>query len=139
MLYRVKADGNCLYHACSFTIIGKEDLSSVLRALCSMELYLYADYYASHPHFKSLAEEEQNTSLSDLFFLQSLSFESSDQFDKKLSNHSDCVRKEALRNCNIGRWCPFVCIMALSRMYCHDPSLLSSPIHKISLLLLYVM
>ena len=116
LLYRVKADGHCLYNACSFAIIGKEGLSSVLRALCSMELYLYADYYASHPHFKSLAEKEQNTSLSDLFFLQSLSFDASDQFDKKLSNHSDFVRKEALRNCNSGRWCPFVCIMALSNV-----------------------
>ena len=116
MLYRVKADGHCLYNACSFAIIGKEGLSSVLRALCSMELYLYADYYASHPHFKSLAEKEQNTSLSDLFFLQSLSFDASDQCDKKLSNHSDFVRKEALRNCNSGRWCPFVCIMALSNV-----------------------
>ena len=101
MLYRVTADGNCLYNACSFAIIGKEDPSSALRALCSMELYLYADYYASHSHFKSLAEKEQDTSLSDLFFLQSLSFHASDQFDKKLNNHSNCVRKEALRNCNI--------------------------------------
>ena len=47
-LTRVSADGNCLYNSASVVVNGSENLSLTLRALTSIELFLYAEYYASH-------------------------------------------------------------------------------------------
>ena len=103
-----------MYNACAFAITGKEDLSPVLRALTSLEMYLYTDFYASHPHFMCLLSNEQASNLSELMFFRSLSFDASDGFSKTDRNYSQCVKQEALNNCENGRWSPFICIMALS-------------------------
>ena len=56
-------------------------------------------------------------------FSHSLTFESSDLFDKRIQNYSDSIRLEALLNCQHRRWSPFICMMALS-------SVLRLPIHS---------
>ena len=69
--------------------------------------------YPNH-NYRVWQKKSKEGNLSYLPILQALSFHENDLFDKILSNRSYCVRKQALRNCDIGRWCPFVCDMALS-------------------------
>ena len=62
-MFRVTADGNCLYRACSLAVTGNEDAHILLRALTSIELYCYADYYAAHPHAVSALAKEKSGNL----------------------------------------------------------------------------
>ena len=111
---RVTADGNCLYRACSLAVSGSEDSYILLRALTSAELYCHADYYAAHPHFVSSLAKEKTANVMEAMFCISLSHEATDLLPDSSKNCSDCVRLEALRNCQDKRWSPFMCLMALS-------------------------
>ena len=108
----VAADGNCLYHACSTAVAGNDKLSSLLRALTSAELYLYPEFYASHPTFIHLTKQI-NRPLESVFSC-SLIFEAVDIIKKDLQNYSECVRFEALKNSGNKRWCSFICMLAVS-------------------------
>ena len=105
-----------MYNACSLAISGKEDMSHLLRALTSAELYLYSEFYASHPHFATLLASERSSALLETFFSHSISHEASDLLTGFFKNYADCVKHEALKNCQDRRWSPFICIMALSNV-----------------------
>ena len=47
-LARTSADDNCLYNACSLALADDESLAMCLRCLTSIELFMNAEYYASH-------------------------------------------------------------------------------------------
>jgi len=48
------------------------------------------------------------------FFQLSHTFEVSDLFNPAQSNYTQLVKFEALKNCQVKRWSPFVCLMALA-------------------------
>ena len=54
---RTTADGNCLFNACCLALVGEESVSSCLRCLTSIELYINADFYASHQTIKECHAE----------------------------------------------------------------------------------
>ena len=93
---------------------GSESSCHLQRALCSAELYLYTEFYTSHPHFISILKNEKNSACPESIFLQSITFEASDIFNKSLSNYHDCLKLEALKNCTNRRWSPFICLMAMA-------------------------
>ena len=45
---------NFLLNACSVALIGDESFASWLRNLISIEFYLNAEYYYSHPHIEKV-------------------------------------------------------------------------------------
>ena len=46
------ADGNCMLSSLSILLVGHNGLVDKLRVLCSLELYLNNEFYASHPFFE---------------------------------------------------------------------------------------
>ncbi|XP_065680971.1 uncharacterized protein LOC101239593 isoform X2 [Hydra vulgaris] len=46
---RTSPNGNCLFNACSISLIGNESLSEYLRCLTSIELYTNVGFYLNHP------------------------------------------------------------------------------------------
>ncbi|XP_065069047.1 uncharacterized protein LOC135694297 isoform X2 [Rhopilema esculentum] len=123
-LARVSGDGNCLYNAASVAITGQEELSPTLRALTSAELYLNATYYASHPHFVSLLATDKTPGLIGRFFQLSHSFEVSDLATSNHFEFTQSAKVEALKNCQVKRWSPFICLLALA-------SVIGIPIHSL--------
>jgi len=103
-----------LYKAVSVAVNGDESLSATLRSLTSAELYLNAYCYASHPHFITLLATEKALGLIGRLFQLSQTFEVSDLFNPGQSNYTQLVKFEALKNCQVKRWSPFVCLMALA-------------------------
>jgi len=93
---------------------GDESLSATLRTLTSAELYLYASFHASHPHFITLLATEKAPGLIGRFFQLSHTFEVSDLFNPAQSNYTQLVKFEALKNCQVKRWSPLFCLMALA-------------------------
>ena len=58
LYFRVSADGNCLYAACSLFLIHTEELATLLRVLTSLELYINAEKYtSSHLVFQAAVQE----------------------------------------------------------------------------------
>ena len=47
----VTGDGNCLFNAASINLVGNEALSVTLRLLTAAEVFIHADFYASHPRY----------------------------------------------------------------------------------------
>ena len=64
---RTPGDGNCLYNGCSIALCGNETLASHLRCLTSIEMYLNAKYYVSHPLIKQLHNKGAFVSLDNAF------------------------------------------------------------------------
>ncbi|XP_047144525.1 uncharacterized protein LOC105843125 [Hydra vulgaris] len=46
---RTSPNGNCLFNACSISLIGNESLSEYLRCLTSIELYTNVGFSSNHP------------------------------------------------------------------------------------------
>ena len=130
LFFRTTDDGNCLYNAVSISLIGNEKLSKVLRLLTSNELFENASYYAKHPYFVQIQENEEsgfyskdspfNLSLSDtpsqLFKPknrnertkeQCLKGETTDNGkEEDQGNHEQCVKEEAQANTYLKHWSP---------------------------------
>ena len=77
-LTRSSEDLNCLYNLCSLAISGSEDLSHLLRALTSAELFLFSEFYASHPHFVTLLVTSYQKDLMETLFSSSFTFSPND-------------------------------------------------------------
>ncbi|XP_065655102.1 uncharacterized protein LOC136081601 [Hydra vulgaris] len=45
---RTSPNGNCLFNACSISVIGNESLSEYFNCLTGIELYTNADFYSNH-------------------------------------------------------------------------------------------
>ena len=86
----------------------------LLRALTSIELFLNAEFYASHPLLQNFLATENTSSLLGSFFQVDHSFNDSNLFQRNLTAHVDNVKIEALENCKNGRWSPFMSVLALS-------------------------
>jgi len=119
----VTGDGNCIYNASSLAVSGDEELALILRALTSIELFLHSSYYSSHPLFTTSMSSEQNSIPFGIFFQLANTFEATDLLDNESKSHSDCIKFEALRNCQTKRWSPFISLMAL-------PSVVGLEIHS---------
>ena len=50
--HRTSADGNCLFNSVSLVLTGDESLSTTLRILVCIELFLNAKFYAYHPYLE---------------------------------------------------------------------------------------
>ena len=122
-LTRSSDDGNCLYNSCSLAISGSEDLSHLLRALTSAELFLFSEFYASHPHVVTLLATSNQKDLMETLFSRSFTFSPNDLLVNNGQNFSDAIKSEASLNCVNGHWSPFICFMGLS-------SVLGLPIHS---------
>ncbi|XP_046851773.1 uncharacterized protein LOC124445109 [Xenia sp. Carnegie-2017] len=109
---RSEASGNCLYSSVSLSLLGDDRLVPTLRILTSLELFLNAHFYCEHPCFLSAIEEHPDFfkgSIKNLLPL-SVSVESLDTSASK----EYLVKKEAVFNCNDGKWSSFLCILGLS-------------------------
>ena len=95
----------------SLALFGNNAYVSQLRILTSLELFLNTDFYTNHPVFNALFKlHPQMFSSLDFTFKLSLSNEA---FGSSNSCR-DMVLTEALRNCEQGVWCSFLCILSLS-------------------------
>ena len=106
--FRISQDGNSLYNACSRAFVGDESMSICLRCLSIIELYLNADYYASHTFFENVgAKSGHQNVLKYGLPVQALESYISD-------NPIAAIRAEALCNAENYKHGSFVCMMALS-------------------------
>ena len=89
------AHGSCLFNAFSLDLIGDESLASPLRTLSSIEFYLNAEYYYSHPYIEKVIKESFTLNKTNSF-CQFLSFEPlhSNYFGNQISS----VYKETENN-----------------------------------------
>ncbi|XP_046863310.1 uncharacterized protein LOC124457062 [Xenia sp. Carnegie-2017] len=103
---RSEPSGNCLYSSASLALVGSNALIHTLRAMVSIELFIYANYYCYHPIFTSTLEKHgDKVSVSAKNVLaMSCCFES---VDSRLSG-LDLVKMEALCNCRDKIWGSFV-------------------------------
>lgn len=102
--------GNCLYSSFSLHLVGNNSLVGKLRLLTSIELYLNADFYSNHPLFCNITGKYKKYFPSGKILPFCVSFESLDSNETNTS----LVQREALENCKDKRWCPFLCVLALS-------------------------
>jgi len=103
-------DGNCLYSSISIVLVANSSLSCCLHALVCLELFLYSDFYVSHPIFASILDSHPGLCHSSSSLL-SLSV-SNKTFNS--ADLSDIVKKEAVKMCYDKVWSSFLCILALS-------------------------
>ena len=80
---------------------GNEHLTLALKAPTSVELYLNANYYSSHPPFINLLGTEKSPSLLNIFFSVEDTFEATVLLQAKSSSYVNWVKQEALENCQI--------------------------------------
>ena len=73
--------------------------------------------YSSHPNLASLLSTEKTSSLLGSFFQLANTFEVTGLLESKSHSYEDCVKFEALRNCQNKRWSPFVSLLALSSVF----------------------
>ena len=108
---RTSADGNCLFNSASLVVTGDESLSTTLRILVCIELFLNAKFYAYNPYL----EDAEGRSLFDSDntpFTYALSESSAPTF--RDNDQKSCVKKEAIFMAHIKEWASFICILALS-------------------------
>ena len=93
-------------------LVGSNCLRDKLRLLTAIELYLNADYYASHPYLNSVFDDGQFSHLNTIFNL-SLSMKESNYpcFGSPLS---DYIKQEALFVCTNFNWCGLMPIFSCS-------------------------
>ena len=116
-MFKVSADGNCLYKACSLAAIDNEAAYILLRALKSVKLYFHADDNAdaAHPYFISALAKEKTANVTEAMFCISLSHKATDLLPESSKNYSDCGHLEALRNCQNKRWSQFTVLTSESK------------------------
>ena len=108
---RTTADGNCLFNACSLALVGDESLSSCLRCLTSIKLYIHADLYVSHQTIKECHGEgaffhESNAFVAMLSFTAADVLSAADRFSA-----IKMEAKETAQNC---RFSSFMSMLGLS-------------------------
>ncbi|XP_046857179.1 uncharacterized protein LOC124450591 [Xenia sp. Carnegie-2017] len=132
---RSEPSGNCLYSSASLALVGSNALIHTLRAMVSIELFIYANYYCYHPIFTSTLEKHgDKVSVSAKNVLaMSCCFES---VDSGLSG-LDLVKMEALCNCRDKIWGSFLCILALSSVTNRIISLMYPDCGEVSFKLLF--
>jgi hypothetical protein len=108
---RTTADGNCLFNACSIALCGTEDLAVYLRCLTSIELYLNALFYGSHPIFEQQHNKGAFTCIANAFSM-CLSDIALACYTK--DDPSESVRTEAYNTSINHQWSPFLCVLGLS-------------------------
>lgn len=104
-------DGNCLYNACSIALCGTEDLAAYLRCLTSIELYVNALFYASHPIFEQQHSKGAFSCIANAFSM-CLSDIALASFEK--DDLSKSVMAEAYNNSVNHQWSSFLCLLGLS-------------------------
>lgn len=82
------------------------------------------DYYATHRIFHDACLPTATYSNNNMYFILGLSSSSSSIHDGSLKSRMDCIRAEAIRNCNKGTPASFVCMLAMA-------SVLKRPINSI--------
>ena len=103
--FRTTGDGNCLFNACSISLCGNESLSSSLRILTAIELFVNAQFYANHPCL--LLEWESSGNLfrsKKSIFASCLSDESFELLNSQYSNRKECIKNEALLFSKPAHW-----------------------------------
>ena len=106
-------NGNCFYNACSIALIRNESLSSILRCLTSIELYLNAELYEQHPSLDSNNSHDFLKKRDNVFAL-AVSFKALDS--SSLTDRISAIRAEAKNNSVNYEFSPFICILALSNV-----------------------
>lgn len=99
-----------MFSSVSIVLVGNSSLSSHLRALVCLELFLHHDFYAKHPIFSSVLDLHPGLydSIHSLLFLSV----SDVTFN---SHHSEFIKQEAIAiMCNDKAWSSFACVFALS-------------------------
>ena len=108
----VSADGNCLYNSISVSMTGSEIMCHVLRLLVAAELYLEADFYAQHPHFKECSKKHGISYSENALFALSLSNDYPDMRKRR-----DVVVQEAKATCNNTTYGALLQTMAIASGY----------------------
>ena len=101
-----------MYSSASLAMVGDNSLMEMLRVMVSIELFLNAPFYASHPIFVSTFSNHEgkvSTTIKNLLPM-SVSLAS---LESGLTGE-DLVRVEAISNCTEKVWSSFICILALS-------------------------
>ena len=100
-------------------MIGNSSLASKIRVLVSLELFLYAEFYADHPslHYIYNFNKALYSNLNHVLHLCL----SHNVTDSGLSS-SELIKKIAIDMCQDRHWAPFICVFSLS-------SVLRSRIH----------
>ena len=83
-----------------------------MRILTSIELFLNANFYAQHPYFRTLVEEQTEHFANSAKNLLPLSV-SMTSVDTNLTDDA-LVKQDAISNCHDSRWSSFLCILGLS-------------------------
>ena len=109
--HRTSADGNCLFNSASLVVTEDESLSTTLRILVCIELFLNAKFYAYHPYLED-AEERSLFDSDNTPFTYALSESSAPRFGD--NDRQSCVRKEAIFMAHIKEWASLICILARS-------------------------
>ena len=115
-MFRCDANGNCLYNACSIALVGTSNMSQILRALASAELYLNASFYKQHPYFTELAKTHKSFAKGHSHLYHSLTKPIGDTLEEDVTKVEECLRLAALQNCVNKEWSPFVFLLALSNV-----------------------
>ena len=85
----------------------------MLRVLTSIELFNHQDFYASHPYVldKLHVFQSENTAFSATLSDSGLG----DGYDRKNpSSRVVCIKREAIRNANVGAYASVMCLFGLS-------------------------
>ena len=122
-MFRCDANGNCLYNACPIALVGTSNMSQILRALASVELYLNASFYKQHPYFTELAKTHKSSAKGHSHLPYCLTESLGDTLGKGVTKVEECLRLEALQNCVNKKWNPFIFLLTLS-------SVIGSPIYS---------
>ena len=123
-MFRRAANGNCLHNACSIALVGTSNMSQILRALASEELYLHASFYKGHPYPTELAETYKSFAKGHSHLHHSLSQTIGDTLAEEVPKVEDYFTLEGLPNCVGKELSPFIFLVALS-------STISLPIYSL--------
>lgn len=113
-----------MFSSISILLVGDSRLTDILRALCCLELYINADFYADHPNFKYTFFFHKDIYASPKTLLSIAVTDKSLKSDKQ---GSDLVKEESIALCKDKEWASFLFFLALSsvtnrRLLCLYPS-----------------
>ena len=109
---RSSRDGNCLFHSCSLYLVKNESLSSLLRMLTSLELYVNAELYVKHDFFEKTFSEGYFQTLKSVF----VAAISNDVLMNTTDNNIEHVKETAVRIMQPCVFVPFLAVMALANV-----------------------
>ena len=108
---RTTGKGNCLFNACSIALIGDESLSHCLRCLTSIELFLFPEFYNSHPLIEVLSKKAKFANENNAFMIL-LSYDAADCYVK--GDRFSSVQGEAIHISQNFKFASMLCMFALS-------------------------